>query len=166
MTQSNKSAIWGTHDSETTYRNPIRSVRFGTDLLGFPRLSRSQSKWLLTPSRMIPVKFSRIQCLFLLAGTAGLFQTGCVSPLNTRFPQPFIFDQRAEALSYRFHDPFPDSSIGPGIGIRPPSFKTQRDPARRAAENRMLRGYNVQQAPTGSLPPKTSWDYPDSVQTE
>jgi hypothetical protein len=92
--------------------------------------------------------------------------SGCISPLNTRFPQPFIYNQKAEAVSYQYHDPFPDETIGPGVGTRPPSFQNQRDPARRAAENRMLRGYNLEGAPTGSLPPKTSWDYPDSVQTQ
>lgn len=112
------------------------------------------------------MKTRQFQITFVLSGLLLIGGAGCISPLNTRFPQPFITNQRAEALSYRYHDPFPDASIGPGEGIRPPSFETQRDPARRAAENRMLRGYNLNQAPTGSLPPKTSWDYPEDVQTQ
>lgn len=112
------------------------------------------------------MKTRQLQILFLLSGLLWSLGSGCVTPTNTRFPQPFIYNQRAEALSYRYHDPFPDSSIGPGTGIRPPSFQTQRDPARRAAENRMLRGYNLEGAPSGSLPPKTSWDYPEAVQTQ
>ncbi|GEM_PF-741968 len=105
-----------------------------------------------------------ILCLPL--GILACLASGCVSPLNTRFPQPFIYNQKAEAVSYQYHDPFPDENIGPGVGTRPPSFQTQRDPARRAAENRLLRGYNLEGAPTGSLPPKTSWDYPEAVQTQ
>jgi hypothetical protein len=108
------------------------------------------------PSRFVAV---------LLMWSACHLLTGCLTPQNTRFPEPFPRNVRSEALSYRFHDPFPDDSIGPNTFSRPPSYQKQRDPARRAEENRILRGYNLEQAPTGSLPPKTAWDYPQAVQT-
>jgi len=97
---------------------------------------------------------------------ACLMLAGCLTPQNTRFPQLFPGDMRREALSFRYHDPFPDDSIGPATSSRPPSYIKQRDPARRAEENRILRGYNLEAAPTGSLPPKTAWDYPDAVQSQ
>lgn len=112
----------------------------------------------------VPVQNScRFVAIFLM-WSACLLLTGCLTPQNTRFPEPWPRDLRSEALSYRFHDPFPDESIGPGTASRPPSYQKQRDPARRAEENRILRGYNLERAPTGSLPPKTAWDYPDAVQ--
>lgn len=68
-------------------------------------------------------------------------------------------------MSIRFHDPFPDNTIGPEVTGRPRSFMIQRTLERRAAENRMLRGYNLQQAPAGPVPPRTSYDYPQAVET-
>lgn len=91
---------------------------------------------------------------------------GCITPANTQFPQPFPRNLRAEAQSVRIYDPFPDNSLGPDTNTRPPSFLNQRDPARRAAENRLLRGYNVGQTPAASsTPPRSSYDYPAAVQT-
>jgi len=113
----------------------------------------------------IPVQNPCRFIVVLLMWSACHLLTGCLTPQNTRFPQPFPRNLRSEELSYRFHDPFPDDSIGPGTFTRPPSYMKQRHPARRAEENRILRGYNLEQAPTGSLPPKTAWDYPDAVQT-
>lgn len=100
----------------------------------------------------------------LLLACPLLLLVGCWSPLNTRFPQPYVTDPRAEGMSYRFHDPFPDNSIGPETATRPPSYMDQRSLERRAAENRMLRGYNLEGAPAGPAPPRTSYDYPQAVQ--
>ena len=91
--------------------------------------------------------------------------SGCVNPLNTQFPQPFPTSMQAEELSYRFHDPFPDNDIGPQTMTRPPSYMDQRSQERRAAENRMLRGYNLQEAPVSAVPPRAAYQYPESVQT-
>ncbi len=109
----------------------------------------------------------RLGAIVLLIWPACHLLTGCLTPQNTHFPEPIPRRSvRAEELSYRFHDPFPDQSIGPETFTRPPSYSKQRDPARRAEENRILRGYNLESAPTGSLPPKTAWDFPDAVQSQ
>lgn len=101
--------------------------------------------------------------LLLIAALASF--AGCVNPMNTQFPQPFPTNLQAEELSYRFHDPFPDNDIGPSTATRPPSYMQQRSVDRRAAENRMLRGYNLQQAPVSAVPPRAAYEYPDAVQT-
>lgn len=104
-------------------------------------------------------------CRILVIGLLLSQSAGCISPLYTQFPQPFPRDLRAEGQSYRFHDPFPSADMGPDTASRPPGYSQPRTQERTAAENRLLRGYNLQMAPTGPLPPRTSWDYPDAVQT-
>jgi hypothetical protein len=104
--------------------------------------------------------------MVLLMSAACPLLTGCLTPQNTRFPQLYPGNIQREEVAIRFHDPFPDDSIGPSTASRPPSYLKQRDPARRAEENRILRGYNLEMAPTGSLPPKTAREYPDAVQTQ
>lgn len=96
---------------------------------------------------------------FLLLGQL----TGCLDPRFTRFPEPFPTDPRMEAMSYRFHDPFPDTSSGPNTYSRPPSFMQQRDPARRSAENRLLQGLKQTPHLATPAPPRAATAYPDAV---
>ena len=99
---------------------------------------------------------------FLLVGQL----TGCLDPRFVRFPEPFPIDTRMEAMSYRFHDPFPDTSAGPNTYSRPPSYQQQRAPARRSSENRLLLGLKQRPGMAAPTPPRAANAYPLSVQTE
>ena len=67
--------------------------------------------------------------------------SGCL--LDTRFVQMPQLMPRHPATEHRaaeYHDPYPDESIGPSTGNRPPGFTRQRAEARRAAD---LRGIHL-----------------------
>lgn len=94
---------------------------------------------------------------FLLAP---LCATGCIfSPRfeqQTRLPQLMPRHPVIELRSAEYHDPFPDSSLGPGEDMRPTGFHRQRTETRRTSE---LRGIHLlepsdRMPSTGGLPPK------------
>jgi len=79
--------------------------------------------------------------------------SGCL--LDTRFvqmPQLMPRHPAAEARAAEYHDPYPDSSIGPDTFSRPPGFTRQRAEARRAAD---LRGIHLLD-PGDRLPPTSA----------
>lgn len=79
--------------------------------------------------------------------------SGCL--FDTRFvqmPQLMPRHPATEQRAAEYHDPFPDESIGPSTGNRPPGFKRQRAEPRRAAE---LRGIHLLD-PGDRLPPTSS----------
>ena len=93
--------------------------------------------------------------LFLNASC--LLLTGCLTPFNTRMPDLFPRHPRVEKRAYEFHDPCPDSSVGPETDQRPPGFNIQRTEPRRAWELKSLQ----QIPPAGPVEPN-----PQSSQSE
>jgi hypothetical protein len=81
-----------------------------------------------------------------------LCATGCIfSPRFeqlTRLPEVLPRHPELERRAAEFHDPFPDSALGPG-GERPLGFHRQRTDTRRTSE---LRGVHLLE-PSDRLPP-------------
>ena len=114
-------------------------------------------KWLsLLDLAMIPRKVLFLMLIGLLSG--------CIDPRFTRMPEPFPTDLRMEAFSYRFHDPFPDTTAGPNTYSRPPSFRVQRDPARQSMESRLLLGMKQRPGQATATPPRALSEYPEAIQ--
>jgi hypothetical protein len=55
--------------------------------------------------------------------------SGCFSPWNFRLPTWFNGPPESERRAYQYHDPFPDSHLGPDTGSRPAEYSRQRPPA-------------------------------------
>ncbi len=51
---------------------------------------------------------------------------GCITPYTTAFPSLSFMPAEYERREAQIHDPFPDVSIGPDTGNRPPGFTQQR----------------------------------------
>jgi hypothetical protein len=52
--------------------------------------------------------------------------TGCLTPWNTRFPTVFTRAPEIERVEQQYHDPYPDSQLGPSTGSRPLQYHDQR----------------------------------------
>lgn len=91
-------------------------------------------------------------CLALLL--AALPLAGCISSQNTRMPSLAYGDPRADRRSYDYHDPLPESQVGPFVE-RPREAVRQRSEPRRTMEHAIT-------PMSGSLPQSTA-RYPDVV---
>jgi len=87
-----------------------------------------------------------------------LLATGCIfSPQfaqQVRMPALWPRHPVIERRAAEYHDPFPNSAMGPGTGLRPRGFHRQRSETRRTAE---LRGVHLLDAgdrlpATGGMP--------------
>lgn len=93
--------------------------------------------------------------LSVLALAASLGLSGCVSP-NTRLPTFGWTDSRAERIASEYHDPLPESDVGPATSSRPRGFTTARSEPRRTLEGATRIGF-----PDGSYRPASR--YPATV---
>ena len=72
---------------------------------------------------------SRLLTTSLLA--LALLPAGCINRWNTRLPSLHNESTAAQRRDAIHDDPFPDDSIGPEMGFRPPGYETTRsDPLR------------------------------------
>ena len=69
----------------------------------------------------------------LLVGAVALC-AGCVNPGNTQLPRVGYNDARYEQAVAEYHDPFPETDVGPGVSARPRGFTTARSEPRRTLE--------------------------------
>jgi hypothetical protein len=52
--------------------------------------------------------------------------TGCLNPSNYRLPTVFNKAPEIERVEQQYHDPYPDSQLGPSTGSRPLQYNEQR----------------------------------------
>ena len=72
---------------------------------------------------------------------------GCVTPMNTRFPELFNRGGEYERREAQIQDPYPDSQLAPDTGSRPRGYAEQRSEARSIREKNasvFLRGRSPQ----------------------
>ena len=110
--------------------------------------------------------FMRRSALSVIALTC-LWQ-GCITPYTTAFPSLSFMPAEYERREAQIHDPFPDVSIGPDTGNRPPGFTQQRSETLRA-QDKYFAALRRQQsgAPFPVLDPRprtTGVKYPAAVE--
>ena len=93
---------------------------------------------------------------------------GCITPHTTHFPSLSFMPSEYERREAQIHDPFPDASIGPDTGNRPPNFRQQRSEVLRA-QDKYFAALRRQQsgAPFPVLDPRprtTGKQYPAAVE--
>lgn len=74
----------------------------------------------------------RRSALFVIALTC--ISQGCITPNTTHFPALSFMPAEYERREAQIHDPYPDVSIGPDTGNRPPGFGQQRPETLRAQD--------------------------------
>jgi len=74
----------------------------------------------------LPTGRSRTDRLWRLFYGGLLCTTGCFHPLSLRLPTFQNRPPEVERVEYQYHDPFPDSQIGPNTGVRPREYTNQR----------------------------------------
>jgi len=52
--------------------------------------------------------------------------SGCLAPWSIRLPTVFNNPPDVERVEQQYHDPYPDSQLGPSTGSRPRQFDEQR----------------------------------------
>lgn len=72
------------------------------------------------------------RCLF--SACCLLCLTGCLTPWNYRLPTVFNRPPEVERVEQQYHDPYPDSQLGPSTGSRPLQYTEQRPLAVRIRE--------------------------------
>ena len=93
-----------------------------------------------------------------------MMSSGCLTPWNTRFPTWLPGSLAYERRESEVQDPFPDSDLGPGTSMRPPSFDQQRSEATRFKERRAAASLRQQFGVPGSpRPPELGVVYPEAV---
>lgn len=112
------------------------------------------------PHTLTPRPASTMRLVLSALLLTSLTATGCLfSPRfeqQVRLPQLWPRHPVIERRASEYHDPYPDSSIGPGRGVRPLGFHRQRTETRRTAE---LRGIHLLEPgdrlpSTGGMPKK------------
>jgi hypothetical protein len=80
--------------------------------------------------------------------------TGCLAPWNFRLPMVFNNAPDVERIEQQYHDPYPDSQLGPSTGSRPRQYNEQRPlPVRIREKSDVSRAIS----PNGSvMPPPVS----------
>lgn len=76
-----------------------------------------------SPDLLPPMRYST-RCLVIACSLTGL--PGCLSPWNFRMPSIFNSPPAVERLEQQYHDPYPDSQLGPSTGSRPRQYNEQR----------------------------------------
>lgn len=60
----------------------------------------------------------------LVCSLVGL--SGCLAPWNIRLPMVYNDPPATERIEQQYHDPYPDSALGPSTGSRPRWYDEQR----------------------------------------
>lgn len=82
----------------------------------------------------------RMRSLLSVLAVALFGLSGCVNP-DTRLPTLGWTDSRAERIASEYHDPLPESDVGPATSTRPRGFTTARSEPRRTLEGATRIGY-------------------------
>lgn len=106
--------------------------------------------------RVCSLRATRI-CIIIAATISSM--PGC-NPMTTRYPTPPLGNSLAERRAFERHDPYPLEDLGPDTFTRPRAYIEPRDEARRAAEQRMLRGMSLEALPPV---PATGNTYPNAL---
>ena len=102
--------------------------------------------------------------LLSLSLLVAIMSSGCLTPWNTRFPTLLPGSLEYERRESEVQDPFPDSNLGPGTSMRPPSFNQQRSDVTRARERGAAAALRQQfGAPGTPRPPELGVVYPETV---
>lgn len=86
----------------------------------------------------------------LIAVAMLLALSGCTTPQFFRLPVAHPSHPLSEKRAFAIQDPLPVPDLGPELGLRPRDYDRPRNPARRAAELRLLQG--IQSGPEGIRP--------------
>lgn len=96
----------------------------------------------------------------LIVGLLGI--AGCAAPW-IQLPSLYPANPEAERASYTYHDPLPDSSLGPNVFARPRDAATQRSEPRRTMEA-SIPGPTASDGPARQIymaPPQSN--YPNTI---
>jgi len=88
----------------------------------------------------------------LVAATLSL--TGCFNPAFYRLPTVWTLPTEVERRENQYHDPYPDSQLGPDTGVRPTNYNEQRPLPVRIREK--YDGSRVRQSTGPGVPPPLS----------
>ncbi|MBX3436777.1 MAG: hypothetical protein KF861_04740 [Planctomycetaceae bacterium] len=66
----------------------------------------------------------KLRALLLTSGL--LCCSGCFQPWSLRLPTCWTHTPEVERMESQYHDPFPDSQVGPDTGTRPLFYDQQR----------------------------------------
>lgn len=86
----------------------------------------------------------------LIAVAMSFALSGCTTPQFSRLPVAYPSHPQSEKRAFAIQDPLPVPDLGPELGLRPRDYDRPRNPARRAAELRLLHG--IQSGPEGIRP--------------
>jgi hypothetical protein len=92
--------------------------------------------------------------------------SGCINRWNTRFPALHFESKEIQRREATHQDPYPDDTIGPAMGFRPPGYELPRtDPLRTKNHYRSTILKQQQGAPpNGSTGPGAQ--YPEAVHVD
>ncbi len=99
----------------------------------------------------------------LLAICGSLLLAGCVTPYNTRLPTLRPRHPAVERRSYEYHDPFPNSDLGPETNQRPWGFARPRTQPRQMWQLRRLGPLPPEATPTAPQSEPLGTAYPESI---
>jgi hypothetical protein len=87
--------------------------------------------------------------------------SGCGWAAHTRFPTLWTSSPAAERRDYSMHDPLPDTTAGPSMGVRPRDGDIQWAEPRRTRSS-TVGPWNPYVAP-GPTPTPSAFNYPNTV---
>ena len=103
-----------------------------------------------------------------IALTTGLLlaalPAGCINRWNTRLPGPHFESADMQRRQATHQDPFPDDTIGPEMGFRPPGYEAPRTDPLRTKNHYWSTILKQQSGPAPGFPAGPGAQYPDAVQ--
>ncbi|MFV0445743.1 MAG: hypothetical protein ACK5Q5_19350 [Planctomycetaceae bacterium] len=101
--------------------------------------------------------------LTLIAGLlVAALSGGCINRWNTRMPSRHFESRDIQRREATHQDPFPDDSIGPALGFRPPGYELPRTDAQRTKNHYYSTILKQQQGTPGAMSGPGA-QYPDAV---
>lgn len=101
-----------------------------------------------------------------IAVLLAVLPAGCINRWNTRLPTPHFESAEMQRREATHQDPFPDDTLGPAMGFRPPGFESPRtDPLRTQNHYRSTILKQQSGAPPGGQP-GVGAQYPDAVHVD
>lgn len=88
---------------------------------------------------------------------------GCLNPWHTRMPTFRTQSPESERRESEYHDPFPDSQIGPETGFRPEDYHQQRPLPVRTRQRFDVSRFRQQLMTPPPVSPPPGSEYPQVV---
>ena len=103
--------------------------------------------------------------LSIAAVLLALLPAGCINRFNTRLPSPNFGSADTQRREATHQDPFPDDTLGPEMGFRPPGYERPRtDPLR--TQNHYRSTILKQQHGTPGAQSGPGAQYPEAVHVD